>query len=48
VAVHDARLEEIRLLAPPILELLGSGCKYETAARTLGLGLRTYRRRVPS
>ena len=23
-----------------------SGCKYETAARTLGLGLRTYRRRV--
>jgi DNA-binding NarL/FixJ family response regulator len=46
LAVYDARLEEIRLLAPPILELLASGCKDETAARTLGLGLRTYRRRV--
>ena len=29
-----------------MLELLGSGCKDETAARTLGLGVRTYRRRV--
>jgi DNA-binding NarL/FixJ family response regulator len=46
LAVYDLRLEEIRLLAPQILDLLTSGCKDETAARTLGLGLRTYRRRV--
>jgi hypothetical protein len=46
LAVYDARLDEIRQLAPRILELLASGCKDETAARTLGLGLRTYRRRV--
>jgi DNA-binding NarL/FixJ family response regulator len=29
-----------------VLEVLASGCKDETAARTLGLGVRTYRRRV--
>jgi hypothetical protein len=46
LAVYDTRLEEIRLLAPQILDLLTSGCKDETAARTLGIGLRTYRRRV--
>jgi DNA-binding NarL/FixJ family response regulator len=46
LAVYDARLDEIRPLAPQILGLLSSGCKDETAARTLGLGLRTYRRRV--
>ncbi|HEV7978277.1 DNA-binding response regulator [Amycolatopsis sp.] len=46
LAVYDARIAEIRLLAPQILELLASGCKDETAARTLGLGVRTYRRRV--
>jgi DNA-binding NarL/FixJ family response regulator len=46
LAVYDARLDEIRQLAPQILELLSSGCKDESAARTLGLGLRTYRRRV--
>ncbi len=32
--------------AREILEQLASGCKDETAARTLGVGLRTYRRRV--
>jgi hypothetical protein len=46
LAVYDARVAEIRALAPRILELLASGCKDETAARRLGLGLRTYRRRV--
>lgn len=43
---YDARVTEIRDLAPRIVELLASGCKDETAARKLGLGLRTYRRRV--
>jgi hypothetical protein len=46
LAVHDARVSEIRALAPRILELLATGCKDETAARRLGLSLRTYRRRV--
>ena len=46
VAVFDAAFAEVRALAPQILDVLGSGCKDETAARTLGLGLRTYRRRV--
>jgi DNA-binding NarL/FixJ family response regulator len=46
LAVHDASVAEIRLLAPRILDLLASGCKDETAARELGVGLRTYRRRV--
>jgi DNA-binding NarL/FixJ family response regulator len=46
LAVYDARITEIRLLAPQILELLATGCKDETAARTLDLGVRTYRRRV--
>lgn len=36
----------MRIPAPQILEMLSSGCKDETAARTLGPGLRTYRRRV--
>lgn len=46
LAVYDARFAEVVTLAPRILDLLASGCKDETAARTLGLGLRTYRRRV--
>ncbi|WP_020668612.1 response regulator transcription factor [Amycolatopsis nigrescens] len=46
LAVYDARHAELCVLAPRILELLASGCKDETAARTLELGLRTYRRRV--
>jgi DNA-binding NarL/FixJ family response regulator len=43
---YDRDLIELRQLAPRILELLGSGCKDETAARTLALSVRTYRRRV--
>lgn len=46
LAVYDARIAEIRQLAPQVLDLLGQGVKDETAARTLGLGVRTYRRRV--
>ncbi|AXB48994.1 LuxR family transcriptional regulator [Amycolatopsis albispora] len=46
LAVYDARVAELRTLAPRILDMLASGCKDETAARSLGLGLRTYRRRV--
>jgi len=46
VKIFDANFAEIRALAPQILDVLVSGCKDETAARTLGLGLRTYRRRV--
>jgi hypothetical protein len=46
LAVYDAQTAELRLLAPRVLELLASGCKDETAARALGLGVRTYRRRV--
>jgi DNA-binding NarL/FixJ family response regulator len=43
---YDGSLVELRQLAPHILELLSSGCKDETAARTLSLSVRTYRRRV--
>ncbi|WP_346055557.1 MULTISPECIES: DNA-binding response regulator [Amycolatopsis] len=46
LAVFEARFAEVRPLAPRILDMLASGCKDETAAKTLGLGLRTYRRRV--
>ncbi len=46
LAVYNAQHAELRALAPRVLDLLGSGCKDETAARTLGLGVRTYRRRV--
>ncbi|MFI7119374.1 DNA-binding response regulator [Amycolatopsis sp. NPDC049868] len=46
LAVFDAQVSEIRRLAPAVLDLLGSGVKDEAAARTLGLGVRTYRRRV--
>lgn len=46
LAVYDAQHAELCELAPRVLELLASGCKDETAARTLGLGVRTYRRRV--
>jgi len=44
--VYDAQTAELRQLAPRVLEFLASGCKDETAARALGLGVRTYRRRV--
>jgi hypothetical protein len=46
LAVYDARVAEIRQIAPQVLDLLSQGVKDETAARTLGLGVRTYRRRV--
>lgn len=44
--VYEAQHAELASVAPRVLELLASGCKDETAARTLGLGVRTYRRRV--
>ncbi|HEV7909077.1 MAG TPA: DNA-binding response regulator [Pseudonocardiaceae bacterium] len=44
--VHDAEMTELRTLAPQILDALHAGWKDETAARALGLSLRTYRRRV--
>lgn len=46
LAVYDTQHAELCSLAPRVMELLASGCKDETAARTLGLGVRTYRRRV--
>ncbi|HET6504721.1 MAG TPA: DNA-binding response regulator [Amycolatopsis sp.] len=46
VSVFDAEFGEIRALAPRILDALATGLKDETAARTLELSLRTYRRRV--
>lgn len=46
LATYEVDIAEVRSLAPRILDLLRSGCTDETAARTLGLGLRTYRRRV--
>jgi hypothetical protein len=44
--VHDAASAEIRQLAPQVLDLLGAGVKDESAARAMGLSVRTYRRRV--
>jgi hypothetical protein len=44
LAAYQARFAELG--AREILEQLASGCKDETAARVLGVGLRTYRRRV--
>lgn len=44
--VYDAQTAELRQIAPRVLEFLASGGKDETAARALGLGVRTYRRRV--
>jgi hypothetical protein len=46
VSVFDAEFAEVRALAPRILDALATGLKDETAARTLDLSLRTYRRRV--
>ncbi|SDR15509.1 hypothetical protein SAMN04489764_3755 [Thermostaphylospora chromogena] len=46
LAVYDYRVAEIRQIAPAVLDLLSQGVKDEAAARRLGLGLRTYRRRV--
>jgi DNA-binding NarL/FixJ family response regulator len=44
--VHDRQMAELRPLAPRIIGALHAGWKDETAARALGLSLRTYRRRV--
>ncbi|MDT7788025.1 MAG: hypothetical protein QOF58_6444, partial [Pseudonocardiales bacterium] len=44
LASYQARFTELG--AREILEQLASGCKDETAARALGVSLRTYRRRV--
>jgi hypothetical protein len=44
--VYDAKVAEIRALAPQVLDLLSAGVKDEAAARKLGLSVRTYRRRV--
>ena len=46
LSTYDASLAELRTLAPRVLELLAAGGKDEPAARSLGLGVRTYRRRV--
>ncbi|MXP20320.1 DNA-binding response regulator [Gordonia sp. HNM0687] len=46
LASYDARIADVRRLAPQVLDLLSQGVKDETAARSLGLGVRTYRRRV--
>ena len=46
LAAYDTQIAEIRQLAPQVLDLLSQGVKDESAARTLGLGVRTYRRRV--
>jgi hypothetical protein len=46
LAAYDAQIAEIRQIAPRVLDLLGEGVKDEAAARALGLGVRTYRRRV--
>lgn len=46
LAVYDAQVAEARKIAPQILDLLAQGVKDEAAARMLGLGVRTYRRRV--
>ncbi|WAL65271.1 DNA-binding response regulator [Amycolatopsis cynarae] len=46
LSLYDAEFAEVRALAPRILDVLASGCKDETAARTVGLSVRTYRRRV--
>lgn len=46
LAVYNAQVAEIRQLAPAVLDLLSQGVKDEAAARRLGLGVRTYRRRV--
>lgn len=46
LATYDVQIAAIREIAPQVLDLLGEGVKDEAAARTLGLGVRTYRRRV--
>ena len=45
-AVYETSLAGLRALAPALLDALASGAKDEAAARSLGMSLRTYRRRV--
>ncbi|MEU4740569.1 DNA-binding response regulator [Actinosynnema sp. NPDC023658] len=46
LAVHEAETAELRSFAPGLLDALNEGWTDETAARALGVSLRTYRRRV--
>lgn len=46
LVAYDAQVADIRMLAPRVLDLLSEGVKDETAARMLGMSVRTYRRRV--
>ncbi|WP_020419579.1 response regulator transcription factor [Amycolatopsis sp. ATCC 39116] len=46
LAIYETEFAEVRALAPRILDELAAGSKDETAARALGLSVRTYRRRV--
>ncbi|MFJ6670894.1 DNA-binding response regulator [Actinosynnema sp. NPDC091369] len=46
LAVHEAEMAELRAFAPGVLDALNEGWTDETAARALGVSLRTYRRRV--
>jgi DNA-binding NarL/FixJ family response regulator len=46
LAVADAALATLRSFTPRILDALGAGWTDETAARALGMSVRTYRRRV--
>ncbi|WP_344862128.1 DNA-binding response regulator [Amycolatopsis ultiminotia] len=46
LAAYETRFAELRQYTPQLIELLASGCTDEKAAREMGVGLRTYRRRV--
>ncbi len=46
LAVHEAEMAELRAFAPGVLDALNAGWTDETAARALGVSLRTYRRLV--
>ncbi len=46
LAVHEADMDELRAFAPRVLDALNKGWTDATAARALGMSLRTYRRRV--
>ena len=43
---YETRFAELRAYTPQLLSLLSSGSTDEKAAREMGVGLRTYRRRV--
>lgn len=46
LAAYETRFADLRRHTPQLLDLLSSGCTDEAAARAMGVGLRTYRRRV--